>query len=124
MLQRLPASGAARLASSGTPAYRAPALPRPSSARPLPRAAAAYGTPQGSSTPALDVVPFTKEDANTISLIGNVSRVELKKLSDGAVAIVGLAVNSSKKGVDEAEPDWCAPFPVALKLDTSRSRQV
>ena len=66
-----------------------------------------------SDAPPLDVVPWTKEAANTVTLTGTVGAVDVRRLSTGKTkASIRLAVrNRAAPGEAEPDTDWCAAPP-------------
>ena len=63
-----------------------------------------------SAAPPLEVVPWTKEASNTVTLTGTVGAVDVRRLSTGKTkASIRLAVrNKAPPGEAEPDTDWCA----------------
>lgn len=65
-----------------------------------------------SDAPPLEVVPWTKEASNTVTLTGTVGAVDVRRLSTGKTkATMRLAVRKTVPGGAEPETDWCAALP-------------
>jgi hypothetical protein len=64
-------------------------------------------TSQGS--PPLELVPWTKEQKNSVNLIGSVGSVDVRQLASGKTkATIGLAVDAGiPPGQTERVTDWC-----------------
>ena len=59
--------------------------------------------------PPLEVVPWTKEASNTVTLTGTVGSVDVRRLATGKTkASLRLAVRKTMAGDAEPETDWCA----------------
>ena len=62
-----------------------------------------------SDAPPLDVVPWTKEASNTVTITGTVGALDVRRLSTGKTkATMRLAVRKPVPGAAEPETDWCA----------------
>ena len=71
--------------------------------------------------PPLEVVPWTKEASNTVTLTGTVGAVDVRRLASGKTkASLRLAVRNKQAGDAEADTDWCAAPPARL----ARPRQL
>jgi hypothetical protein len=59
--------------------------------------------------PPLEVVPWTKEQKNSVNLIGNVGSMDVRQLSSGKTkATIGLAVDAGiPPGQTERVTEWC-----------------
>ena len=66
--------------------------------------------------PPLEVVPWTKEASNTVTLTGTVGFVDVRRLASGKTkASLRLAVRNVKPGGDaDDDTDWCAAPPMRL----------
>jgi hypothetical protein len=65
-----------------------------------------------SDAPPLEVVPWTKETSNTVTLTGVVGAVDVRRLATGKTkATMRLAVRKPMPGGAEPETDWCAALP-------------
>ena len=65
--------------------------------------------------PPLEVVPWTKEASNTVTLTGTVGSVDVRRLATGKTkANLRLAVRKTVPGDAEPETDWCVAPPERL----------
>lgn len=69
--------------------------------------------------PPLEVVPWSKETANTVNLTGTVGQLDVRRLASGKTkAQIRLAVRKPATDQDQ-ESDWCAPQPARASCTCS-----
>ena len=69
--------------------------------------------------PPLEVVPWTKEATNTVTLTGTVGAVDVRRLATGKTKTsLRLAVRKSMPGDAEPETDWCAALTPHAGVDS------